>query len=80
MLTTPCLPLRGQIDKEARQAVMTIDGVKSVSIKMDWMSPTTARMRGPVNMPIRNAIAVGSGKGGVGKSTSVAVNIAVLSP
>jgi ATP-binding protein involved in chromosome partitioning len=76
MLTTPACPLKSQIEREARQAVTAIPGVGSVEIKMDASVPNDGRARGLLQLPIRNAIAIASGKGGVGKST-VAVNTAV---
>ena len=77
MLTTPACPLKSQIEREAREAVAAVPGVASVEIKLDANVPNDGRTRGLVNLPIRNAVAIGSGKGGVGKST-VAVNVAVV--
>lgn len=76
VLTTPACPLRNRIESEARQAVAAIPGVAQVEIKMDANVPSDGRARGLLSLPIRNAVAIASGKGGVGKST-VAVNVAV---
>jgi ATP-binding protein involved in chromosome partitioning len=76
VLTTPACPLRAHIEQEARKAVEALPGVTEVKVEMQSSVPKGMR-EGPHGLAnIRNSIAVGSGKGGVGKTT-VAVNMAV---
>ena len=77
-LTTPACPVKDQMRDQARAAVSSLPGVTTVDVEM------TASVRAAVvpeagRAPIpgvKNIIAVGAGKGGVGKTT-VAVNVAV---
>ncbi len=75
-LTTPACPVKDRLREQSRQAVLDrVPGVKDVRVNMTAEvrrppAPETGRIRG-----VKNIIAVGSGKGGVGKST-VAANIA----
>src|SRR2546422_1398405 len=75
-LTAPACPVKDRLREQSRQAVLEhVPGVKDVRVNMTAEvrrppAPETGRIRG-----VKNIIAVGSGKGGVGKST-VAANIA----
>jgi ATP-binding protein involved in chromosome partitioning len=88
-LTTAACPLRGQIERDVREAALVVDGVSSVELRVGAMdAPQRAELLArarrhaqrhapatsiPLSTPV---LAITSGKGGVGKS-SVAANLAV---
>jgi len=88
-LTTPGCPIRSHFETAVRQAVGALDGVQRVEVSFDVLSDQEKaglqqKLGRPGGLPegslaqVANVVCIGSGKGGVGKSTITANLAAAL--
>ncbi|HEY5429877.1 MAG TPA: Mrp/NBP35 family ATP-binding protein [Solirubrobacteraceae bacterium] len=87
-LTTPGCPIRSHFQTGVAQAVRELEGVSHVNVSFDVLSgdekTALGRKLGRAGLPegalarVSNVICIGSGKGGVGKSTVTANMAAAL--
>jgi ATP-binding protein involved in chromosome partitioning len=88
-LTTPGCPIRSHFETAVRQAVGALEGVKRVEVGFDVLSDQEKaglqqKLGRPGGLPegalaqVANVVCIGSGKGGVGKSTITANLAAAL--
>ena len=75
ILTTPACPLKELIRSSCVEAVQKIDPSLQVIVNLT-ANVTSTRLNGPLLPGVKNIIAIGSGKGGVGKTT-VTANLAI---
>ena len=67
-LTTPACPMKDRIQTDVNAALKTIPEVETIDI--EWSAQVRSSRPGGSALPnIKNVVAVGAGKGGVGKST-----------